>query len=124
MKQLTTLDGRPTARLAAACAVAGMLLLGAAPAATAATYPPVEPTATSTTITPGAPASPTSTSSPTDDTDVLGERFTSGNGTDAGGSALPRTGTEIAEAAGVGAALLAGGAGLVVMGRRSRSRQH
>lgn len=124
MKHLTTLDRRPTARFGAACAVSGILLLGAAPAASAGTYPPVEPTATSTTIDFGAPASPIGTSSPTNDTQVLGERFTSGNSADVGDSALPRTGTEIAQTVGMGAALLAGGAGLVALGRRSRSRQH
>lgn len=126
MKQFATIDQRPAVRLAAACAASGLLLLGAAPAAIAGTYPPSEPTATSTTVNSGAPASPAGTGSPTEDTEVLGERFSSGNGSGSGAedSALPRTGTEIAQAVGVSAALLAGGAGLVVMGRRSRTRQH
>lgn len=105
----------------------------------AQTYPPAPPTTDGTVTLPGtgvAPAGtsatppaqrattrPTATTSPTAAAIPAGTMRSTGAATGAveGGGLLPRTGSELFPVVGVGSALLLGGAGLVVAGRRRRT---
>jgi len=100
----TSTSPRLSARLAAAGGVSAMLLLSVAPVAQADAYPPPAPTSTETTVPPSG---------------VLPESQVRGES-----AGLPVTGSEIAQIAAAGVAVVAGGTALVVLGRRRGLRRH